>query len=198
MRKLRQINWTFVTVKTIVTLFMMGAAGISFTHIIDVSHTLGLGVEAYSVPFFIDGFAVLGLIGRSHRFAESTRRAGLKITASMGLLSLVCNVMAGNNLGQRLYGVLVVGVFVYAEWYSGKLIAAPKPAPSRKLDPAVAAERAAKAAITRKANEWKAMTPAQKRAHRKAAQVADQAESYANGRVELSVAPVSPLVGTVR
>jgi len=99
----------------IVCLFMLCAAIISFTHIVDVSHTLGLGWEAYTAPFFIDGFAVLGKIGRSRRFADSTRSAGLKVMAAAGLVSLAANVTAGDNLGEQLYGVLVVSGFIAAD-----------------------------------------------------------------------------------
>ena len=182
---MRTHNWTYITVKTIVTLFMAGAASISFMHIIDVSHTLGLGWEAWTVPFLVDGFAVLGLIGRSHRFAESTRRAGLKITAAMGLLSLTCNVMAGDNLGQRLYGVLVVGVFVFAEWYSGRLIAAPAPPArtARRCEPGCTCRRHAKATALTPAQKG-AITKARKRAERELAEMRD-------GYVPAD-APVSP------
>jgi hypothetical protein len=45
--------------------------------------------------------------------------------AGAGLLSLTCNVTAGDNLGQQLYGVLVVAGFVTTEWYASKLQAVP-------------------------------------------------------------------------
>jgi hypothetical protein len=45
--------------------------------------------------------------------------------AGAGLLSLTCNVTAGDNLGQQLYGVLVVAGFVTTEWCASKLQAAP-------------------------------------------------------------------------
>lgn len=183
---MRNRNWTYITVKTIVTLFMTGAASISFMHIIDVSRTLGLGWEAWTVPFLVDGFAVLGLIGRSHRFAEPTRRAGLKITAAMGLLSLTCNVMAGDNLGQRLYGVLVVGVFVFAEWYSGRLIAAPAPVrTARRCEAGCTCRKHAKAVM---------LTPAQKGAITKARKRAERELEQMTGGYVPADAPVSPAV----
>jgi len=38
-----------------------------------------------------------------------------------GLVSLVRNVEAGVNVGQRVFGVLVVVGFITAEWYASKL-----------------------------------------------------------------------------
>jgi hypothetical protein len=121
------INWTYVTAVVIVYTFIIGTVLVSFSHIVDVSHTLGLRWEAYTVPFLVDGIALLGKLGRSARFAESTQRAGLKLMAFGGLLSLACNVAAGDNTGQRAYGVLVVVGFMVAEWYASKLRPAPVP-----------------------------------------------------------------------
>jgi len=170
---MRKHNWTYITSVIVVYLFIVGTAAVSFSHIVDVSRTLGLGWEAWTVPFLVDGIAVLGKVGRSDKFAASTQRAGLALMAGAGVLSLTCNVMAGDNLGQQLYGVLVVAGFVTTEWYAGKL----KPAPAvkstgRKLDPQVAAERAAKARITREANRLAKLTPAQKAAETRARRAA--------------------------
>jgi len=177
-------NWTYVTTVVIVYAFMLGAAAISFSHIVDVSHTLGLSWEAWTVPFFVDGIAVLGKIGRSHKFAATTQRAGLVLMTGAGMLSLACNVMAGDNLGQQLYGVLVVAGFVTTEWYASKLQAAPAPAPV--VDAELAAKRseaARKAAATRRANKAKA---GRKPRAPKAATVAELEEAYS-----LPSAPVS-------
>jgi hypothetical protein len=38
-----------------------------------------------------------------------------------GLVSLACNVEAGTNIGQRVFGVLVVAGFITAEWYANRL-----------------------------------------------------------------------------
>lgn len=137
MNKLRTLNWTYYIVKTVVYGFLFGAAAISFSHIVDVSTTMGLTWEAWTVPFFIDGLAVLGKIGRSRKFAPKTQRAGLVLMAIGGALSLGANWSAGDNDGQRWYGVLVVAGFIIAEWYAGKLEAAPaaqndEPAPTAK------------------------------------------------------------------
>lgn len=177
MNRLRQINWTYVTVKTVVLMFMGGAAGISFGHIVDVSLTLGLTWESWTVPFFIDGLAILGLVGRTDKFSESTKRAGLVLVSIAGSLSLAANVYAGDNLGQRFYGALVVAGFALAEWYAGRLKAAPvaeTPITPRRV--VTEQERAA-----RKRAGYDKMTPAEKR---------DWTRNYQQRR--RSVAPTSP------
>lgn len=152
-------NWTYLLVAVIVRAFMLGAAAISFMHIVATSRDLGLGWEAWTVPGFVDGLAVLGLIGRSDRFAASTQRAGLLLMSGAGSLSLACNVYAGHNLGQQLYGVLVVAGFIAAEWYSMKL--RPAPAPVEQPKPG---KRCPQGCTCRKHAKAKTLTPAQKRA----------------------------------
>lgn len=133
---MRKINWTYWITAVVVHMFLIGAAAISFSHIVDVSTTMGLTWEAWTVPFFIDGIAVLGKVGRSRKFAATTQRAGLWLMAIGGALSLAANVAAGDNPGQQAYGVLVVCGFVLTEWYAGKLEKAPapvaEPAPAAK------------------------------------------------------------------
>lgn len=151
--RLRQVNWTYVVVKVVVLMFMGGAAAISFGHIVDVSSTLGLTWEAMTVPFFIDGLAILGLVGRTDKFDVSTKRAGMVLVTFAGSLSLAANVYAGDNLGQQCYGALVVCGFALAEWFAGRMKAAPSPV--RVVDEVTRAKRseaARKAAATRKTN----------------------------------------------
>ncbi len=192
-----RVNWTYVLVATIVRTFMIGAAAISFSHIVATSHALGLGWEAWTVPGFVDGLAVLGLVGRSARFAPSTQRAGLRLMTGAGLLSLACNVYAGHNLGQRLYGVLVVAGFITAEWYSAKLRPAAVPVPTvseKRSDAARRGAETAKANRERKAAEaLKAQaerdrkTAERREARRLAVQVAEL-----EGVFSAADAPVSP------
>lgn len=147
---------TYLLTAIVVRMFMLGAAGVSFSHIIATSQALGLGWEAWTVPFLVDGLAVLGMIGRSAKFAAGTQRAGLRLMIGAGVLSLACNVYAGHNLGQRLYGVLIVAGFVVSEWYAAKLRPAPVGPSAEDLAAAeLAAKRSAsavKAAATRKRN----------------------------------------------
>lgn len=145
-------NWTYALTKTVVRMFMFGAAAVSFSHIIETSQALGLGWQSWTVPFFIDGLAVLGLIGRGAAFAPGTRRAGLLLTVGAGTLSLACNVAAGHNLGQQLYGVLVVAGFIATETYAARMHAAPaKPTQPTAADVAAAELRARRSAAASKA-----------------------------------------------
>jgi hypothetical protein len=149
---------TYYFVRLTVIAFMALTAVISFMHIVHTSAMLGLTWERWTVPFLIDGFAGLGLIGRSARFAPTTRRAGTAITITAGLLSLACNVAAGSTVGGRIYGVLIVAVFVTAEWYGTKLVPATvvvEPTADEIAAQELSAKRSAaavKAAATRKKN----------------------------------------------
>lgn len=136
----------FVIVKSLVYLQASGAAALSFMHIVEVGQRYGLGWQAWIAPFLIDGFAILGTVGRSAVFAESTRRTGFRLMIGAGLVSLVCNVEAGENIGQRVFGVLVVAGFITAEWYASKLkpatVKVPATAPTSPGLPPVQAEPA--------------------------------------------------------
>lgn len=149
MTKLRSINWVHVAAVILVYGFMAGAARFSYHHIESLFLWLGCSAEeAHWAPIFIDGFAFLGWLGRRRRFVEETRKTGLRLMYGAGAVSLVCNVAAGHTWGSRLFGVVVVTGFMVAERYADRL--SPRPV-GRKLDPAVAKRRAAKAAATRAA-----------------------------------------------
>lgn len=149
----------FTVVKSLVILQAIGAAALSFMHIVEVGQTYGLGWQSWVAPFLIDGFAILGTLGRGAEFAAQTRRAGLALVLGAGMVSLVCNVMAGHNAIQKGFGVVVVAGFVTAEWYAGKMFRAPAPvAPVDEARKADYAARARKAAATRAANKAKAAT----------------------------------------
>lgn len=148
-------NATYLIVSSIVRIYMIGALIISFNHIVAASHMLGLtGWQAVTVPFAIDGFAVLGMIGRSARFAAETQRTGFRLQIAAGMLSLAANVYAGHNIGERLYGAPIVAAFVIAEWYAAKLRPAPVVAP---VVNAARSEAAKKAAATRRRNAQAAL-----------------------------------------
>ena len=95
----------FKVVRALVFLQAAGAAALSFNHIVEVGMQFGLGWESWTAPFLIDGFALLGTIGRHTDFAMTTRRTGLKLMIGSGVVSLACNVEAGHNIGQRVFGV---------------------------------------------------------------------------------------------
>lgn len=159
-------------IKAIVTTQAIGAAAISFMHIVEVGQRYGLGWQSWLAPALIDGFAILGSIGRSASFAESTRKAGLRLMICAGLVSLACNVIAGTNIGQRVFGVLVVAGYITAEWYASKLQAAPAVIKA-EVDEETRARRSAaalKAAATRKRNA-EAAAKSERRAIREARKV---------------------------
>lgn len=148
MSKLARVNWTYVAAVLIVYGFMAGAARFSYHHIVELFLQLGCSPEeARWAPVFIDGFAFLGWLGRRRQFADSTRRVGLRLMYGASVVSFLCNVFAGHTLGSRAFGALVVIGFMVAEWYADQLVGKPAKA-TRKLEPAVAAERAAKRAAT--------------------------------------------------
>lgn len=160
-------NWTYITAVVIVYAFLAAAAAGSFLHIVETSHKLGLDWEAWTVPFLIDGIALMGKLGRSNRFAAKTQQAGMRLMLFGGTLSLAANVYAGDNTGQRAYGVLLVVGFLVVEWYAGKL--SPAPAAVKVISPeehARRSEAAQKAAATRKANAEAAAAKAKRRPRR--------------------------------
>lgn len=144
-------NFRYLTAKTIVTGFVLGAMVISYTHIVHLFAMLGLhGWQGNAAPAFIDGFVLLGILGRGEQFASRTRRTGLMLQIAATLVSLAANIAAGDSLGARIFGALVVVGYVVAEWYSDQL----KPATAEKAETVKATRSAAaqKAAATRKAN----------------------------------------------
>jgi hypothetical protein len=159
-------NNALIVIRVVVWIFMIGAAAISTRHIVHVSQMLGLGWESYTVPAFVDGIAIVGKVSMLPRFSNAFRRSGFRLLMFGGVLSLAANVAAGDNWGERAFGVLVVAGFMLLESHATKAdrtAVAPTPA-SRKLDPEVAAERARKARATREANRLAALTPAQRAA----------------------------------
>lgn len=164
-KKSSAVDWQLVISKLITRLFMIGTAAVSFTHIVTVGERMGLGWEAWTVPFLVDGIAVLGLVGRSRRFAPATRTAGLVLVTTGGALSLTCNVMAGHNLGTKLYGVLIVGGFMLTEWYSAKLALTPTRAAQ---DAARRSESARQGAATKRTRQAAQQAPSAPKRSRKA------------------------------
>jgi hypothetical protein len=156
-------------IKAIVKLYFIGALAVSFNHIVTAAHKLQLlGWQSFTTPFAIDGIAVIGMVMRSERWSDETNRTGFRVQMGAGALSLVCNVFAGNTLGERIYGVLIVALFIFSEWLSDRLVtraAATKAAEIAELEALAAqptaeeiaaqqrSERARKAAATRKANK---------------------------------------------
>ncbi|GGL18166.1 hypothetical protein GCM10012284_60950 [Mangrovihabitans endophyticus] len=77
------------------------------------------------------------MVMRGAAFSRATRQLGFRVQVAAGLLSLACNVFAGDTVGERVYGVLIVALFVFSEWLSDRM-------EGREVD--VERERAAKRA----------------------------------------------------
>lgn len=138
-------------VKGIVKAYFLAALAGSFTHIIEAAGKAGLtGWEQWSTPFMIDGLAIIGMVMRSEAFSQHTRKIGFRVQCLMGLFSLIANVYAAHNVGGVIYGVLIVALFIFAEWLSENMQSA-----QVDKDREAKAKRAAaaqKAAATRQRN----------------------------------------------
>jgi hypothetical protein len=162
----------YFVVKSLVLLQLLGACAMSFMHIMELGHHLGLGWQAWVAPFVIDGFALLGALGRSPEFDAATRKMGLRIMIAAGTVSLAANVGVGTNWGQRVWGVIVVAGAIVAEMYASKLTKAPEVVAAAEFDAEKAKRTAAalKGAKTRRDNKAR-----DERAARAADKIARQA-----------------------
>lgn len=138
-------------VKWIVKAYFFAAIAASFTHLVTAAEKGGLaGWEMWSVPFLIDGIAIIGLIMRGNEFSKATRKIGFRVQIGAGVLSLAGNVFAAHNIGGAVYGVAIVALFLLTEWLSDHM-------QSVDIDKAAEAaakkaEAVAKAQATRKRN----------------------------------------------
>lgn len=112
----------YTVIRSVVRFYLIGTLVISFTHIIHAAAMLGLvGWQAYTVPLFIDGFAVLALAGQSKAVLahaedpEGAKRFAFRLQLVAGGLSLIANVFAGATLGEKVFGGIVVAGFLVAE-----------------------------------------------------------------------------------
>jgi hypothetical protein len=198
-------NWTFIIVKSwAYGMFALGL-GLSITHIYDLFRvTLGASViMAAAMPFFVDGFQVIGRAARSHKMTHETRKIGAWTQGIGVVLSLIGNGIAGHTLGDRIGGVICVLGYVGMEALAEKIrpieqdtaTAAAALAAAQKQ---AASQRAAKAAATRKAN---ATAKAQKDAERKErdrmnrqikkSEIAAMEQAYAAASAPVSPAPIN-------
>lgn len=166
----------FAVVKSLVLLQLAGACAMSFMHIVELGHRVDLGWQAWIAPFLIDGFALLGALGRAPQFDAATRKMGLRFMTGAGAVSLACNVGVGANWGQRVWGVIVVAGAIAAESYASKLTPAPEVVAAVEQDAIKAQyrERGLKAAETRRRNKEQAekLVKVAERETRKAAKAA--------------------------
>jgi len=109
-------------VKAIVKLYFITALGFSFDHFIHAAEKVGLhGIGAVSMPFAIDGLAVVGMVLRSKDFDNTTNKIGLWLQMICGTLSLAVNIYAGNTIGESIQGAVWVVLYVTLESVSGKI-----------------------------------------------------------------------------
>ncbi len=138
-------------VQAIVKLYFVGALAGSFVHIISAAEKLGLsGWEAWSTPFMIDGLALIGMVMRSDDFSAATRKLGFRVQVVMGAFSLVANVYAAKSVGGVIYGVMIVALYIAAEWITDRIESVQV---DRDREAAIKrSEAARKAAATKKNN----------------------------------------------
>lgn len=138
-------------VQAIVKLYFVGALAGSFVHIISAAEKLGLsGWESWSTPFMIDGLALIGMVLRSEDFSQATRKLGFRVQMVMGAFSLIANVYAAKNIGGVIYGVMIVALYIAAEWITDRVESSQV---DRDRETAIKrSEAALKAAETRKRN----------------------------------------------
>lgn len=175
-------------ISVVVWMLLLLAAAVSATHIVETARKLGLlDWQAYTTPALIDLVAIVGKLSMAQCFSPAFRRSGFRLLMVGATLSLACNVYAGDNVGERAFGVLVVGAFMLLEHHATKGGRQAVVETTSEVDDATKAKRSAaarKAAETRKRNKAKA---ARKPRSPKAAEVA-QLEQV----LSLPSAPVSP------
>ena len=175
-------------ISVVVWLLLLLAAAVSATHIVETARKLGLhDWQAYTTPALIDLVAIVGKLSMAQCFSSAFRRSGFRLLMVGATLSLACNIYAGENIGERAFGVLVVGAFMLLEHHATKGGRQAVVVTTSDVDEATKAKRSAaarKAAETRKRNQAKA---GRKVRAPKAADVAALEVAYA-----MPDAPVSP------
>lgn len=191
-------------------LIMTGVFAVTYKHQADfLSADESIGELGWVIPG-INDLAMLTMVEilQTPGMSRDAKRGAAWMLGLCGTLSATVNVAApGTLLARAVFGLLVVIVvglklvtarikpdFSELELREAEATAVVEQ-PARKLDPAVAAERAAKARATRERNAAAALTPAQKAARTRAANRAIDAElaSMTAGSVPAN-APVSPAV----
>lgn len=163
-------NRTFYAAKAFTTSYLTFALFLSCSHITALftewgSHTPWAGF------ILIDSIILIGKVLRSHKMTKGVRRLGGWLQGFGALCSLTANVLAADNLGDQVIGVMVIVFFLIIE------------AVAERIKP-VNTAAARKAAATRKANQEKKQQDADRKAEqarqrreRAAAKKAEQAET---------------------
>lgn len=197
---------TISRVKRATKAIVVLAMATSYMHQVHYLEGLGAGIFAYAPPAIFDlTIYVSLLISQTPGLVREAKRAAIKVLALFTAISMLVNALAPGADFLKVTYVLVVAAIAVVEWLCAKIEVdftaleavetAAGPTRTRKLDPAVAAERAAKARITREANRLAQMTPAQRAALTRKAKAAQQDDAelvrMAAGYIPKD-APVSP------
>lgn len=106
-----------IVARVIGTALLAYALFLSASHITEVGHMIGLaGIEAGTLFVFVDVMALFGKLLTLRYFVAKTRRIGYKLMLTGGLVSLVCNVTAGDTWGARGYGAGIVCFAIAMEY----------------------------------------------------------------------------------
>ncbi len=115
------MNRRMLLISTVVWMLLLLAAGVSATHIVETARKLGLhDWQAFTTPALIDLVAIVGKLSMAQCFSPAFRRSGFRLLMVGATLSLASNIYAGTNLGERAFGVLVVGAFMLLEHHATK------------------------------------------------------------------------------
>lgn len=171
-------------ISVVVWLLLLLAASVSATHIVETARKLGLhDWQAFTTPALIDLVAIVGKVSMARCFAPGFRRSGFRLLMVGATLSLACNVYAGSNLGERAFGVLIVGAFMLLEHHAtkgGRAAVVDTPSEVSEALRAKRSEAARKAAATRKANAAK-RKPRKTRVPQQRVPAVDELEQLVNG-----------------
>lgn len=152
----------FTVTRVVVAAFMVGALALSYVHIVHLFMSWGSGWQAWIAPAFIDGFAILGIVGRGKAFAAATRKRSMWIQIVAMVISFGANVTSGGTGGDRAIGAMVVLGYVVSEMFAHTMRPASDDMAAAKAE--MNAQRAAKAAVTRAATKRTAALKAANRA----------------------------------
>jgi hypothetical protein len=134
-------------IKVVAKLYFVGALAASFMHLIESGHKLELQAwETWTLPFMIDGFALVGMLMRGSEFSKATRKLGFRIQMGMGAVSLAGNVYAAHNRGGIAYGIAIVAMYLFLEYVSDRIQGA-------EVDVQAEAERIAREAAQAEADK---------------------------------------------
>jgi hypothetical protein len=151
----------------------------SWTNVMSAYHQLGVqGWKLYVTPMSVDFWVLLGMVLRMGAWSQATRRLGMRMQITAGVISLSANVYAGHSLGDRIFDGAMVFGYMAAELLCSRIVtraaeqAETRQAETRQATTAeLAAAEAERAERNRKDRE--------RRAAKRQAEQAAQAEAAA-------------------